>query len=212
MQPQQPYEQPPASSENTGQYEFILGSNQPSVGSFGSPGNKKKMLLIVTGGAILTIGLIWIILSLVLGGGGKNTASYVTIVQQQAEMIRITQSASGQDKLTTQDAKNFASNAQATLGTDQKALINLLAKNGTKIGDKTLAALQSTSTDNALNAAKAIGTYDATYVSTMQSQLKAYQTNLQQTYQKATSTTEKGLLKKSYDNSVLLLEQSNQRS
>lgn len=169
------------------------------------------MLFIVTGGAILTIGLIWIILSLVLGGGGKNTAQYVTIVQQQAEMLRITQSA-GQDKLTTQDAKNFASNARATLETDQKALINLLAKNGTKIGEKTLAALQSTSTDNALNAAKAIGTYDATYVSTMQSQLRTYQTNLQQTYQKATSTTEKGLLKKSYDNSVLLLEQSNQKS
>jgi len=212
MNPQQPYNQPPAPSENTGQYEFILGGNQASTGGFRSPGDKKKMLLIFGGGVIITIGLIWIILSLVLGGGGKATAPYVTIIQQQAEMIRITQSATSQVNLTTQDAKNFAVNTQSTLGTDQKAFIDLLAKNGTKLGDKTLAFLQSSSTDNALSAAKSSGTYDATYVSTMQTQLKGYQTTLQQTYQKAKGTTEKDLLKKSYDNAVLLLEQSNQRN
>ncbi len=204
MQPQQPNYQPPSQTNNP--YDFIFQENVPKRGLGG--GDKKKTLIIFATIVLAVIGLLILILSLAFRGSGSDTAPYISIAQQQAEMIRITTPANEADALRTQAAKNLATNAQAVLQTDQKLLVDLLGKNGTKIGEKELAAKQSAATDAALEAAKTTGTYDSTYVSTMQTSLKTYQQTLQLTYQKAMTDTEKDLLTKQYNNATLLLEQS----
>jgi hypothetical protein len=206
MQPQQPYYQPPSQTNNP--YDFIFQDNTPKRSLGG--GDQKKTLIIFGAVVLGVIGLLIIILSLAFRGSGGDVAPYISIAKQQAEMIRITVPANEAEALRTQTAKNLATNAQAVLKTDQKSLLDLLSKNGTKIGEKELAAVQNADTDAALEAAKTTGTYDTTYIDTMQAYLKTYQQTLKLTYPKATTSTEKDLLTKEYDNATLLLEQSSE--
>lgn len=208
MQPQQPYSPPPAAPtpSGPGQYDFIMQDGQSP--RYRQPLNSRKQLLFIIGGALVVILLIWAILAMVLGGGGSSNQPYITLAQEQAEMVRI--SAAAKDESLSGSAKNFVQNSLAVLQTDQTELVGVLAKNGTKLGAKQLALKKSNTTDDALAAAKSSGTYQSTYISTMQQQLQTYQTDVQKTYQAAASATDKALLKKYYDNSTLLLEQSKQ--
>lgn len=206
MQPSQPYYQPPNQTNN--QYDFIFQNDVPKRNFGGN--NKPKTLLIVIGAAVAVIGLLIIILSLAFRGNGGDTAPFVAIAQQQAEMIRISTPAAKDDILSRQSSKNLAHNALSVLTSDQKNLLDTLAKSGTKVNKKTLAAKQNSTLDEALEAAKASGTYDSTYVDSMQASLEAYQTSLQQAYQKSHAKIMRELLAKQYDNATLLLEQSKQ--
>lgn len=214
MNPQQPYYQPPpqpAPPQNTGQYDFITDGGYQQPTRFGGGGSKKSLLIIVVG-ALVLIGLLWLIFSLVFGGTNNQLTPLVGIAQQQTEMLRITTAATNGDSLTTQDTKNFAHNAELSLTTDQKTTVDFMAKNGKKVDAKQLGLKQSKQTDDALAAASASGTYESTYVSIMQQQLKAYQASLKQTYNAATSPVEKQLLATEYDNAGLLVQQSTQHS
>jgi predicted outer membrane protein len=211
MQPQQPYSQPPAAPQNVGQYDFITGGGS-QTSKFKGLKNTPKTLLVVAVGALLLIGLVWIILGLAFGGGNNKVAPLVGIAQQQAELIRISSTATQDDSLSGQDAKNFAQTTQLSLSTDQQATVAFLAKNGKKIDKKQLVLMKSSQTDTALTAAKASGNYDTTYVSIMQTQLKAYQASLKQAYSGATNKTEQQLLNNAFNNSTLLLELSSQHN
>ena len=212
MQPEQPYYQPtPAGPENTGQYDFILSHPPQKPAGFRRGGNTKTILAVAVG-ALVLIGLIWLILSLAFSGRGNSIAPLVGIAQQQTELVRVSKAATATQQLRTQDAQNFAATAELSLTTDQQAIVSLLAKSGQKPKTKVLALKQNAKTDAALDAAKANGTYDTTFLSLMQTQLQAYQATLQQTYGSATNKTEKQTLTKAYKNAQLLLELSSQRN
>jgi hypothetical protein len=215
MQPQQPY-YPPAPapappSPNMGQYDFITGGSSPQPQRFNVP-NSKKMILFVLIGAVFVIGLVWLILSLIFSSGGDKLTPLIGVAQQQTEIVRITDAAIKDDKLSSQDIKNFAENTSLSIGTDKTAMLDFMAKNGLKIKDKTLTAKQSSQTDSALEAAKANGTYESTFVNIVQDQLKNYQSSLKKAYDGSTSSVERSFLSGQYSNAGLLLEQSEQRS
>lgn len=209
MQPQQPYYQPtaPQAPENPSQYDFIVNNQSPKRGP-----SSKTMLLFVAGTAGVLIVLAWIILSLVFGGKGAATAPLVTLAQEQTEIIRITKAADDSNQLSSQDAQNFSRNTRLTISSDQAELTNFLAKNGKKLTKKQLALKQSATTDSTLQAAASSGTYDSTFISVLQTQLKTYQTSLSQAFKGASSASEKALLKGEFDNATLLLEQSSQKN
>jgi flagellar basal body-associated protein FliL len=210
MQPQQPYYPPPNTPTpqgGAGQFDFIVNNSTPSRGP-----NKKTLLIFGLGAALLIIVLAWVILALAFSGNGSATAPLVSIAQQQNEIARVAKSANTPGNLTTQDARNFSRNTELTIETDQSKLIDLLKKNGTKLNNKLLAAKQSATTDEALSAAAASGTYDSTLTSTLQTQLNSYQASLNNAYGSATSASEKKLLKAEYNNATLLIEQSTQHN
>lgn len=209
MQPQQPYYSPPTpqAPQNSGQYDFIVNNQAPRRGP-----NQKTIILFVVGAAALVVILAWVILGLAFGGKGGATAPLVTLAQEQTEMVRIAKLANQSNQLSSQDARNFSRNTQLTLTSDQSELVSFLAKNGKKLNAKQLGAKQSATTDGALSAASASGTYDSTLTSILQTQLKTYQSNLTQAYNGASSASEKALLKAEFDHATLLYEQSNQRN
>lgn len=168
--------------------------------------------MVVVIGAVVVIGLIWLILSLVFSSGSDKLTPLVGIAQQQTELVRITEAATGNDDISNQDVKNFAENIQLSVGSDKADLLSFLAKNGLKVKDKQLTAKQSSQTDDALEAATANGTYDTTLTRLLQDQLKAYQNTLKQNYTSTSSTVERDLLSSQYNNAQLLLEQTTQHS
>lgn len=215
MQPQQPY-YPPAPSPappppNTGQYDFITSDSYQQPRNYGAPNTKKKILVVVVGG-LLVIGLLWLILSLVFSSGGNKLTPLVSVAQEQTEMLRVIDLSSQNENLSSADANNFAETTKLTISSDQSDLLSLLDKNGIKLKDKELAVKQNNKTDTALDAANANGTYDSTFISIMEDELKAYQSSIKQIYNSSDSQVIRDLLSTQYDNADLLLEQAEQRS
>ena len=208
MQPQQPYYSSPTSPvpDNTGQYDFIVNN-----GAKKGPA-PKNMLLFIIGAAVLLIILAWIILSIAFGGKGGNTAPLITIAQEQTEIVRIATAAAQTNRLTSQDTRNFTRTTQLTVSSDKAQLLSFLKTNGKKLSEKQLGLKHSATTDSALEAASASGTYDTTMTSVLQTQLKAYQASIKQAFTSASSGSEKTLLDSEYKNATLLLEQSTQRN
>jgi RNase P subunit RPR2 len=81
-----------------------------------------------------------------------------------------------------------------------------------KLKAQDLAANKNTTLDKSLADAQQNGTYDKTYIDTMQNLLKKYQTKLQQTFSAAQGNNEKQLLQKEFKNAALLYEQSSQQN
>lgn len=214
MQPQQPYYPPapaPAPPPNTGQYDFITGGPYQQPRSFGTQ-SPKKMVLVVVIGALVVIGLLWLILSMVFSSGDNKLTPLVGIAQQQTEIERIIDNSTQNDRISGQDVQNFATTTKLTIDTDKADLLSLMSKNGLNVKDKQLSATEDNKTDAALDAANANGTYDSTFVSIMQDELKTYQNSIKQTYNNTASKVERDVLSTQYDNASLLLAQAEQHS
>lgn len=217
MQPSQPYYQPPTptptppSTPGNGQYDFILGDNTPPSRNPFTTGNglNKKLILSAVGGLVFVIVLVVLILNLAFGGKGGNAAPLINLLQKQTEIARVADAASQSDNLRVQANKDLAQAVQLSLLTDKKDMIGLLSKMGKRVTDKQLAVnAASARTDQALSAAQASGTYDSTFATLIQDQLKAYSSALNSAYRTSTSASERQLLKTQYDHAQLLLQQS----
>lgn len=216
MQPNQPYYQPPTlpptqpSTPGNGQYDFILGDDKPpSQNPFSTGGMpNKKVILTAVGGLVFVIILLAIIFNLAFGGKGGNTAPLVSLAQTQTEIARVAGAAVDGDYLRVPANKDLAQTLRLSLTTDQQDMTSYLAKHGKKLGDKQLALKQNARTDQTLSAAQVSGTYDSTFQSVIQDQLKAYAASLNQAYGTATNPTEQQLIKTQYEHAQLLLQKS----
>jgi hypothetical protein len=196
QQPQQPAPQDP--------YHFILNPEQPKrSSSFGKPTG----LLFIVGAVAVVVVLFVVILSIAKGGGSSNQP-YITVAQDQAEISRV----AGLDVEQVQSAsvKNFATTAQLTMASDSSSFVTYLAKHGVKVSKKQLAAGKQATTDAQLTSAISSNTLDATLRSTLQNELKQYQTDLAKAYNGTTSNSTRAELKKLNSNAELLLTQSQQ--
>lgn len=194
---------PPESNQPQGNYDFILSNPQvPKRKLFNSSKPLTNNLLVIAGGIIVLIILIVIISSLFLGKG-NDSASLVTLAEQQNELVRV--STEGVPDVTQQTTKNLATNIEFTLTSDQQHLLSYLSTTNTKVNPKSLLLKENTQTDKQLTNAVAIDTIDTVFIQIMQTQLTSYQQALKQVYDKTSKTTEKQVLNNEYSNAKLLL-------
>ena len=201
----------PTGPQDTSQFDFIMGSSQkhPTVGGGGGSSTKTRIALVVGGFVVLAV-LIWVFISVLTKPTGTNTATLLSIAQEQTELARISQQPAS--TATQQATQNFAETAYLSLLTDQTQFVNYISTHGApKPSTKTLSATKNAQTDTALQNAQTNGTYDSTYISTAQSQLAAYKQALSQAYAASKSTSERQLLKNAYDNAGLLVTMSSQQ-
>lgn len=217
MQPQQPYYGPPqqpapaplSGPTPPGQnpYDFIVNPGKPPRRNlFGGGASKVQRMAVLAAGAAVVLIIIIVIVNLIFGGGGGNAVADIKVAQDQTEIARVARLGVQQQDIG-QAAKNVAITAQLTLASDQQQLIDYLQKNGVKISDKELAALQDPQADQQLSTADANSTYDSTFLSIMQTDLSKYQQTLNTAYQGSKSIDLRQLLRGQYDNAGLLLEQ-----
>jgi hypothetical protein len=194
---------PPESNQPQGNYDFILSDPQvPKRKLFNSSKPSTSKILIIAGGSVVLIVLIVIISSLFLGKG-NDSASLVTLAEQQNELVRV--STKGVPDVAQQSTKNLATNIEFTLTSDQKQLLSYLSSIHTKVNPKSLLLKENLLTDKQLTNAVAIDTIDTVFIQIMQTQLTSYQQSLKQVYDKSSKTSEKQILNNAYSNAKLLL-------
>lgn len=214
MPPQSPPEtpvpaEPAAAPSPQGNYDFIMNPQKPArrplLSKLPAGSSLPARIAYIFGGLLILL----IIFIFVKGlFGGSNFTSFVGIVQDQQEMIHLAASASQQQNLTVGD-QNFAATAKLSLSSSQSAIIKYLVGNGQKLNTKTLNLKVSAATDQQLQNSLAAATYDQTFQQIMNGKLKAYVSDLKQTYTQTTGKNGRALLNDDYKQAQLLLTQLN---
>jgi hypothetical protein len=194
-------------------YDFIVNPElapvKRSFSGLSLGGNSlATRLLVASAGLLLLVIIVAVFKSLL--SGTSNLPSFVTVVQNQQELIHLSTNATTQAGLPV-DSVNFASTAELSLTSAQSALTNYLKVNGNKKISTELASINvSSSVDSQLTAAASAGTYDQTFRQIMQTDLGQYQNSLKLAYQKTTGPKGRALLTSDYHQAQLLVTQLNQ--
>jgi hypothetical protein len=205
MPPNNQYPQsptPPSGNFDSSQYDFIMNPGSPQKKSLLPGGPKAKMALLFGGIGLVVVLFLIIILSL-LSGGSSATDSLVTIARKQNEVVRI--ATIGTKNATDQKTMKLATMSQLVVTSDQKAMIDYLAKEGNKVGAKELAIGADSKSDQKLEAAESNGRFDETFTEIILVLLKEYQRSLRTGYE-GLGKTGKEIIDQSYENVSLILE------
>ncbi|HUS25816.1 MAG TPA: hypothetical protein VMY99_00515 [Nevskiaceae bacterium] len=192
-------------------YDFILNAGKPpkrspmASASGGSP--LVKIALLVGGGAVVLMIVLFIGISLLSGSNSSTLSSteLISVAQTQNELARVAEK--GLSGSSQQTVKNLAITVELSMQTQQKQLIALLGKQGHKVKEKELALKQNATTDQQLTSATQTSTFDTTFSQIMQNQLTAYAATVKQLFNKATLESERTLLSDDYTQAQLLLSQ-----
>jgi hypothetical protein len=208
MPPQQPTYSPP--QVTSGSYDFILSNNRrPGSGDWLTNQSMKTRALLVGGSFLVLLIIGWIFMA-VITAKPASTAKLSQVVAQQQEIARVAQGPI--TNALSFSTRNIAVNASLSLLSDQQLLLKYLKTVGITPSPTTITSDKNPTTDSTLDTAKANGTYDTTYIATIQRQLGVYANTVKQIYQSDTVPAERTLLKNSYDHAQLLIAQSNQQS
>lgn len=190
-------------------YDFIrnYGTNKQRVPLL-SGTSLKNRILIVVGGVMVLLLLVWVFAAIVSRASNASAAALIALAQRQTELARISQQPV--QRATAAATQTFAVTTQLSLLTDQQTFVSFLSHHGISVSAKTLQATANAQTDAALQTAQTAGTYDQTYISIAQSELTSYEQALKQTYTSAKNLSERQLLSQAYDNAKLLSQQSSQ--
>ncbi len=194
----------PAPPAGHNPYEFITNPAKPAKRSLLPAGGKKQRLIIVAVAAVIFITIILVFVSL-LSSSGSIKPDYQSLVQQQTELIRISEI--GRTKAAGADARNLAVNTSYTISTQQNNLEPIAKKAGAKTDKKTLGLGKNPKTDSALDDAAQANNFDSVFITTMQDSLKKYQQTLKKIYDHTNSKSSKEKLSNAYNDTSLLLAQ-----
>ena len=203
--PAPPPMQPITPSHNP--YDFITQPPDPKKGRLlGAASKKQRIIIIVVIVLILSL-LAGVVIALLGQSGNKLKADYLSLAQQQAELIRV--SDIGISKANRSEAKNLAVNTKLSLLSEQPAILGLAKKSGVKTDNKILSMGKDATTDAALTAAAQTNQFDTVFIKLLQTELKDYQKTLQKIYDASSSQTTRDTLSKSYKNTETLITSVN---
>ena len=209
MDPSIPPAPPAPNGTSATPFDFIVNPGQPVkkpllFGGGGSSSTTKRLVIAASGAVIIL--LVAVVFFSILGSSGKgNVQKLLDLANQQQEIIRVAGLGLAQSQVSTPDTQNLAITTQLSLQSDQSATLALLAKDGQKVTAKNLGLKKDTATDAQLSVAAQNGTYDKTFVQSIDNDLTSYGSALQAAYKSTKSTSEKQVLQTSYNNVALLL-------
>lgn len=196
----------PAAAPGGNPYEFIINPQKPQRKVAIAGNSTMQRVFIVVGGLAVLIILAVVISSVLSSGSKEKTQGLLTTAQDQAEIARIAGDASLH--ATTLPVQNLAQNVQASITSDNTALVQYMAKNGQKVSPQMLAAKRSKTVDASLASAQENNTYDSTFKDILQTELTQYLRALTTAYKTNPGVKGKALLNQQYDAAKLLLAQS----
>lgn len=204
------YQAPPAppplqpAGPGNSPYGFITESPQPGKKGFGAGGSKMQRIIVV--GAIAAILLVvGLIFASVLGNAGSGAkADYQSLVEQQAEIIRVSEI--GVEKARSSSAKNLAVTTKLSLTSSQSAINSIAKSGGAKTDAKTLALGKDGDTDKALTTAEQTNRFDETFIQKLNQLLSEYQKTLKRLHDQTTKASSKTTLEEAYKNAGLLMQ------
>lgn len=193
------------------QYDFITNpadapkkSLMPKLGGSGGGGSsgKSHMLLMIVGAlGILTVVLL--LFGVVFRGGDSSKEQMLKVAREQSAIIAVT--AIGMQKAGSTDTKSLANSVSLTLTSDQQSAVAQLAKNGTKVKDKDIAAVVDPEIAKKMTVAEQNGTFDVAFESALKDLLATYKNNVQSAYDSTDSKSAREVLTEAFDNTSLLI-------
>lgn len=191
---------PPPLQPMSGQsnpYDFITNSaNKPKKSLLSGGGSKTRRIIIVGVGAVVLLMVGLIVASLLRSGGASQKIDYLSLVQQQAELIRISEIGVSKSRQST--AKNLAITTSLSLASQQTETLELAKKAGASTDPKTLALSKNAKTDELLTSADQSNQFDQTFIETLKAALEKYRTLLRKIYQNTAGASAKQTLSEHY--------------
>ena len=211
--PPQPAAGPEPTSPTQEPYGFITNTPPPVKTSFSLFGGRSLAIrLAIIGGGLIALLIVFTIFKGLLGGG-FNLPPFVTVLQDQQELIHLSSAAlqpqNGQTTLSVSD-QNFVATTQVSMTSAQTQLKTYLTQNNQKVPPNQLTLRVSTTTDSQLTSAQAAGNYTAVFQQVMSNELNTYGSDLRQAFIKTPGKKGRALLSSDYAQAVLLLKQLNQ--
>lgn len=201
-----PGPQPPAASDPTSTYEFIMSPQQPKrPGLFNFGSVSTRVRIAVVAGAVILLLILFVGIKNMLAGSNTSIPNMVNVAQDQQELIHL--ATDGVQHAVSDSTKNFAVTAQASLMSEQRDMLTYLTNNHRKVSNKELVLKVSKSTDAQLATALSTSTYDTTFKDVMKSKLTGYRQALQQAYAQTEGPKGRALLNDDYKAAGLLLKQ-----
>lgn len=208
MQPEQNSQ--PQQAPQSNPYDFFMKPGVPEPPKsklpmpLGGKTLKGKIMLAVGAGLVLLI--ITFLAATLLGGSKGPSDKLLEVVQEQTELIRVTDKAKVDARSTKTQV--FATNVGLSLTTAKLQILPIAKKSGAKTDIKDLSGKQSSATDKVLKTATENNQFDELFTKTVTDQLTAYKKSLNETYQATTNKKDKQTIKNAYDGAVLLLTSS----
>jgi hypothetical protein len=205
MQPQNVPEGPPPFVPSPGQpnpYDFLQPQGPQKKSLLPRSTSQKQRLLIVVAGAVILLILVAVVFGVIssLGGGPKDT--YLSLEQQQAELIRV--SDLGSKSAKEPEAKALAITVKYSI-LSQQAQVQKLAKSAHAPTDaKSIALGKNSKTDAALTTAEQSNQFDKTFLSIMKTSLTTYRKTLAEARIGTKGTKSQATLK-SYEDQINVL-------
>ncbi len=203
---QQGYNQTSHSGFDPNQYAFITNPAPKPKKSLipGSGSSTIQRIVIVVAGVLILITIVLLLWGLVFNNN-SDKEDLTALAQTQSELIHL--SATGQKLANGTDTKEFSASLDLVMTTDRQAVLDALAKNGTKLKTSKLDTTIDKSLDEQLKTADGNGDFDGAYNKLVQQLLTSYQTKIVQTYKETNSKSAKAALTTANDNASLLLAQ-----
>lgn len=192
MQPQHP-----------ANYDFIMnpqGQNHP-----GLPTSTLQRVAIVGGGLVLLLIVASFVINM-LKGSDTTKPALISVVQQQQELLHLTENAASQTGISTANSASVAT-IQLSVATEQQELLTYMKQNNVKVSAKEVALGVSAKTDAALQAAVESGSYNTVLRATLKDQVTVYQQYLVRAYSNVKGPRGRTLLKQDIAHANLLLTQ-----
>jgi hypothetical protein len=188
-------------------YDFIVNPEKPAAPKMQLPGlpstNSMILRLVYVGGGLLILLILFVIVKGLIVGKPKLD-SFVSIAQDQQELIHLATNASNttNNGLSTGN-QNVAATVSLVLSSNQTQITKYLSSNHFKTSPKELALRQNSSLDTQLTDSQASGTYNQVFQTTIVSQLASYTYDLRKAYSSA-GPKGKDILTSQYKQAALL--------
>lgn len=193
---------------STPNYDFIINTDHASKPKrLPGGGNSMRSRILLVAGGIMILLVVGVIVMNLLSSGDKHARTQLTeLAQTQAEIIRVSEI--GQEKARQPVTKNLAITTGLSLKSDQTELVATLAKQNIKLSAAQLAGGKNAKTDSILGTAEQSNRFDEIYMQTLNTLLIGYQKQLSTAYEGTTKKQLRETLKKQYDHSLILINQT----
>lgn len=171
-------------------YDYILNPNRPAATKAGFAFKNKKLVSVAFIAAVIL--LVVIVLSIFFSLTRKNYSGYISLAQQQTEILRIATASGGNTKEAA--TKNYVQSIASVVLSQKNATLEFVKKNHVKVKDSVLDVKKSSSADKQLDAAKANNSYDKTLAEILNNRLNEYKKSVGNLSAKVSSKSEKTLI------------------
>lgn len=191
-------------------YDFILNPQKPRKAGFSLGGASSSKRFIVAGGGFFLLLIFFLILKSLLSSGSINQSAYLSVLQDQQEILRIlTTDLQNQSANINSSNQAFSQTTILSMNSYQASIISYLKTNGITVTPTSLAGKQSSLIDGQLTSAVSATNFNSIFQNIMSQQLLTYNSDLTKAYSSTTGPIGKNILQSQYKGTQLLIRELN---